>query len=161
MKGTVMRAETLLQELNENGGYELRRDGYWAVWPDLDVHAMAASMLAHEVRLVTITATPDVCGGLRLIYHWDLGAALLNMETTVTSGHIPTISDLLPAADWAEREIRDYYGTSFDGRLTTPPLMLREGDIPGLFSRTSGLGTETDPAETARANVASQDGEPT
>jgi NADH:ubiquinone oxidoreductase subunit C len=31
---------------------------------------------------------------------------LLNMETTVTSGHIPTISDILPAADWAEREIR-------------------------------------------------------
>jgi hypothetical protein len=38
--------------------------------------------------------------------------------------------------------------------------MLREGDVPGLFSRTSDLGTEIDPAETARANVASQDGEP-
>lgn len=42
-----MGAETLLQELNENGAYELRGGGYWAVWPDLDVHAMAAMMLAH------------------------------------------------------------------------------------------------------------------
>ena len=155
-----MLAETLLHELDENGAYELRGGGYWAVWSGLDVHAMAAMMLAHEVRLVTITATADGSGGLRLIYHWDLGAVLLNMETTVTSGHVRTISDLLPAADWAEREIRDYYSTSFDGRVTTPPLMLREGDVPGLFSRTSDLGTEIDPAETARTNAAAQDGEP-
>jgi hypothetical protein len=154
-----MRAETLLGGLDPNGAYELRGGGYWAVWPDLDVHEMAATMLANEIRLVTITGTLDVAGGLRLIYHWDLGEVLLNMETTVTSGHIPTIADLLPAADWAEREIRDYYGTTFDGRVATPPLMLRDGDIPGLFSRTSDLGTETDPAETSRANVASQDGE--
>jgi hypothetical protein len=154
-----MDVEAILHELDPNCPHELRAGGYWAVWPDLDVHAMAASMLAHEVRLVTITAIPDETGALRLIYHWDAGAELLNMETTVTAGHIPTISDILPAADWAEREIRDYYGTDFDGRLTTPPLMLREGDVPGLFSRTRDLGTETDPAETARTNLASEDGE--
>ena len=50
-------------------------------------------------------------------------------------------------------------GIEFDGRAATPPLMLREGDVPGLFSRTRDLGTQIDPAETARTNVASENGE--
>ena len=86
-------------------------------------------------------------------------AAKKCMETSVPAGHIPTISDVLPAADWVEREIRDYYGIEFDGRAATPPLMLREGDVPGLFSRTSDLGTQIDPAETSRTNIASENGE--
>jgi len=155
-----MDVDALLRELDATGTSEVRGGGWWAVWPDLDVHAMAVAMLAHEVRLVTITALPHPDGGLRLIYHWDVGPALLNLETTVRAGHVPTISDVLPAADWAEREIRDYYGTTFDGRATTPPLMLRDDDVPGLFSRTSDLGTEIDPAVTSRANVAAQEGEP-
>ena len=154
-----MDVDGLLKELEPLGTYELRKDGYWAVWPDLDVRAMARLMRAREVRLATMTGTPGADGRLRVIYHWDVGAELLNLETSVTAGHIPTISDVLPAADWIEREIRDYYGIEFDGRAATPPLMLREGDAPGLFSRTSDLGTQVDPAETARTNIASENGE--
>lgn len=154
-----MDVDSLLKELDPNGAYELRRDGYWAVWPDLDVRAMASLMRAREVRLSTMTGTPAADGSLRVIYHWDVGRYLLNLETTAKNRRIPTIADLLPAADWIEREVRDYYDIEFVGRDTTVPLMLREGDAPGLFNRTSDLGKQTDPAETAHATIASQEGE--
>jgi NADH:ubiquinone oxidoreductase subunit C len=38
-------------------------------------------------------------------------------------------------ADWAEREARDYYAVTFSGRASTPTLMLREGDEPGVLLR--------------------------
>jgi NADH:ubiquinone oxidoreductase subunit C len=146
-----MDAETILRTLDESGAYEHKSDGYWAAWPGLDVRAMAELMRTQGARLVTLTALPDSDGGLRVIYAWDVASALVNISTTVTSGSIPTISDILPAADWVEREIRDYYALEFEGRAETPTLMLREGDEPGLFSRTCDLGTDTDPAEIARA----------
>jgi Ni,Fe-hydrogenase III component G len=70
---------------------------------------------------------------------------------------VPTIADLLPGADWAEREIRDYYGVEFAGREATPTLMLRPGDPAGLFTATRALGRDTDPARTARAATDSTD----
>ena len=154
-----MHAEELLRELDPYAPYEFRTTGYWADWADLDVRAMAELMRRRRVRLVTVTATPVTGVALRLIYHWDVDGDLINLATTVSSGHIPTISDILPAADWVEREIRDYYGPEFDGRETTPPLMLREGDPPGLFTRTRGQGTVSDPATTARAVIAAEEGE--
>lgn len=145
-----MDAEAWVRELNAEASGTRTATGYWAGWPDLDVRAMARLMREHAIRLVTITAVPGGRDTLRLIYHWDTGDDLLNLATTV-SGHAPTIGDILPAADWVEREIHDYYGLEFDGRLTTPPLMLRDGDPPGLFARTRAQGRDVDPAQTAHA----------
>ncbi len=150
-QGPRVDPEALLHELDAQGRYERTAGGYWARWPDLDIRAMAALMRAREVRLVTITARAEPDGGYRVIYHWDVGPTVLNISTTVVDGTLPTISDILPGADWAEREMRDYYGVDFSGRAQTPTLMLREGDPPGLFSRTSTVGTDTDPARAARA----------
>ena len=149
-----MNAEAILHLLDTDAVLEQRSDGYWATLPDLDVHAMAELMLANGVRFITLTAMPDASGGLRVMYHWDVEDALLNISTTVTGGSIPTISDILPAADWVEREIRDYYALEFEGRAETPTLILQDGDEPGLFSRTRKLGKDTDPAQTARDAVA-------
>jgi len=148
-----MNAETILQLLDTDAVLEQRRDGYWAAMPDLDVRGMAELMLANGVRLVTLTAMLEPAGGVRVMYHWDVEDALVTISTTVTDGTIPTISDILPAADWVEREIRDYYALEFAGRAETPTLMLQDGDEPGLFSRTCTLGKDTDPAQTARDAV--------
>lgn len=154
-----MHVEEVLRELNPRGTAERRSTGLWADWPDLDVRAMADLMRRHRIRLVTLTAVPLTENTLRLIYHWDADGQLLSLATTVAAGHIPSISDILPAADWVEREIRDYYGPEFDGRDSTPPLMLREGDPPGLFTRTRTQGRQADPATTARATIASEKGQ--
>ena len=153
-----MDAETIIHTLDEQAESEHRRDGYWATVRGLDVRAMADLMLGNDVRLVTITAMPDASGGHRLVYHWDADGTIINIVTTVTAS-IPTIADILPAADWVEREIRDYYALEFDGRAETPTLMLRDGDEPGLFSRTAKVGRDVDPAETAHdAAVAQPEG---
>lgn len=155
-----MDVEALVRELTDGGSCTHTATGCWAASPDLDVRAMAELMRQHMVRLVTITATPQDGDMLRIIYHWDADGVLLNLSTTVRSGHVPTISDIVPGADWVEREIRDYYGPEFDGRSATPPLMLREGDPPGLFSRTREQGNEADPAQTAHAASTAREGEP-
>jgi NADH:ubiquinone oxidoreductase subunit C len=46
---------------------------------------------------------------------------------------VPSIVDIYPGADWAEREAREYYAVTFEGRVSTPPLMLREGDAVGIL----------------------------
>jgi hypothetical protein len=153
-----MDAEAILRELDESAEFDRNSGGYWASPSNLDVRAMAQLMHGQGARLVTLTALPSTAGGIRVIYHWDLGDQLVNFSTSVVSS-IPTISDILPAADWVEREIRDYYGLEFEGRAETPTLMLLEGDEPGLFTRTSELGTHTDPARTARDASESEAGE--
>jgi len=148
-----MDAETIIHALDPQASCEHRTDGYWATVPNLDTRAMANLMLGNDVRLVTLTAMPDASGGHRVMYHWDADGALINIATTVQTS-IATIADILPAADWVEREIRDYYALEFEGRAETPTLMLRDGDEPGLFSRTCKLGREADPAETAHEAAA-------
>jgi hypothetical protein len=149
--------EQLVEGIAPREALERRRDGWWIVSPDLDVRAMAALMVDHDVRLATATGVPGADGVLRLIYHWDLGATILNVQVSVRDGHIATICDLIPGADWVERELRDYFAVSFEGRPQTLPLMLSGGDTPGFFNRTADAGRDADPAETAQ--VAAQTGE--
>ena len=58
----------------------------------------------------------------------------MSVETTLAAGvPAPSIVDIYPGADWAEREAREYYAVTFKGRDSTPPLMLREGDAVGIL----------------------------
>ncbi len=43
-----------------------------------------------------------------------------------TEPEIPTISHILPAADWHERETHDFYGIRFAGHPNLVPLLLSE-----------------------------------
>jgi len=153
-----MSAESIFEVLRADSDAVLERkpDGLWATLPDVDVRAMAELMLAGDIRLITLTAMLDADGGVRVMYHWDIDGDIVTISTTATDGSIPTISDILPAADWVEREIRDYYALTFEGRAETPTLMLQDGDEPGLFSRTCTVGKDVDPAETAREAVAAK-----
>jgi Ni,Fe-hydrogenase III component G len=82
-----------------------------------------------------------------------LDGSLLTIATLVPGARAETVCDIWPAADWAEREARDYYALDFAGRADVPPLMLRPEDDPGLFSRTSELGRHEDPADAARLDA--------
>jgi len=143
--------------LGWHGSWEQHRGGLWLEVPDLDVRSMATFMRENEVRLITMTVRPEPSGGYRFMYHWDSDGSLMTVVTIVTGGKIASIADILPAADWVEREIRDYYAVEFEGREGMKSLMLLEGDEPGLFSRTAGLGHDIDPADAARM----QEGETT
>lgn len=143
-----MNAETIVGHLGEASASRESVDGLWLTIPDLNIRRMAEVMRDSEIaRFCTITGVEDE-GGVRLVYHWDVGDALINVSTPVKDSAADSITDIWPAADWIEREIHDYYGIEFSGRAETPPLMLREGDEPGLFSRTRSASPDTDPADT-------------
>jgi len=155
-----MDIDELLAKIDATRPVEHRVDGVWAVWPGVDVRQMAVVMLAAGTHFSTLTCVPTSDDALRVIYHWAVDGRLVNIETAAVDGQLPTIGDLVPAADWAEREAHDYFAIEFTGRAETPPLVLRDGDEPGLFSRTQNVGRDENPAQVARAANASQKGEP-
>jgi len=99
----------------------------------------AKTMLDGGARFSTLVARPGKAGELRLSWHWDLLGTLLSVETALPPGAaVPSIADLYPGIDWIERETVEYYSVRFEGRASTPPLMLREGDAPGVLVRVEG-----------------------
>jgi NADH-quinone oxidoreductase subunit C len=121
------------------GAWIERPDGWWRSIGVDDVLAAARAMLDGGARFATLVVCAREAGALRLSWHWDVRGTLLSVETTAAPGVVvPSIADLYPGADWAEREARDYYAVSFAGRATTEPLMLREGDAPGFLLPAEG-----------------------
>lgn len=118
------------------GGTWVERGG--AAWREVrpgEVRAAARIMLAGGARLAAMLArVPRDGAGVRLSWHFAAGGAVLALETTLHGGEAaPSLVDIYPGADWAERETRDYYAVAFAGRDETPPLMLRPGDVPGIL----------------------------
>ena len=104
-----------------------------------EIHSLAESMLENGARFVALVVTQIAAGDLRLMWHWDLKGKLFSAESIVMRNTpVPSIVDIYCGADWAEREAREYYAVTFEGRASTPPLMLREGDSPGLLLRAEG-----------------------
>jgi len=127
-----MNAEETRQVIG--GIWTERPDGWW-----LSVHApmiqrIARTMLEAGARFSAIVALPSSGDTMRLSWHWDMGGVLLSVVSEIAEGApVPSIVDTYPGADWAERETRDYYAVAFEGRADTLPLMLRDGDKPGVL----------------------------
>jgi hypothetical protein len=104
-----------------------------------EIRSIAQSMLERGARFEALVVTQTKAGDLRLIWHWDLQGKLFSVESNAAvNTPLPSIVDIYCGADWAEREVRDYYAVTFEGRVSTPPLMLRETDSPGLLLRSEG-----------------------
>jgi NADH:ubiquinone oxidoreductase subunit C len=128
-----MNMKAILSLLQTDQQFIQRTDGCWLEDPDLDVERMTVCMVEMGARLVTISAMPAADGETRLVYHWDIEGNLINLGTLTREGVIPSIAPNCPAADWIEREVKDYFAVDFSGRENLAPLVLRKGDHPGLF----------------------------
>ena len=116
-----------------------RAGGNWMPANLGEIRSIAQSMLERGARFEAFVVTQTKAGELRLIWYWDLGGKLFSVESTsAVNTPLPSIVDIYCGADWAEREARDYYGVTFEGRASTPPLMLREADQPGVLLRSEG-----------------------
>lgn len=142
-----MNAEMMASMIAGTAPISRRGGGLWLRADDLDVRRMARVMRDEDMRFITLTVVQADDDSLIVMYHWDIGGELLTVSTAVTQPAV-SIADIWPAADWIERETRDYYAVEFSGRKDTAPLMLRDGDTPGLFVRTSQAGRSADPAYT-------------
>ena len=127
---------TTMSLIDRIGGTWSERAG--AAWLRVrleDVRPAARIMLEGGARLATILARPPAgAEGVRLSWHFAIGGAILALEIALSEGQAaPSIADIYPGADWAERETRDYYAVSFAGREATLPLVLGPGDDPGIL----------------------------
>ncbi len=125
-------AENLRDSLGLGGTWEERGGSYWTTPDNTSPRAMAATMLAHGARFITITAIqlPDD-GGIRLHYHWDLEGKVFTFTFAIQNSATESIYDLCEAANWIEREIHEYFAVDFAGR-ECEPLFLRPGQEPGV-----------------------------
>jgi NADH-quinone oxidoreductase subunit C len=132
-----MDAVSLREKLG--GDWFFRGGAWWRLEPIAGIRNIARQMLEGEARFATIVATSAADGSLRVSWHWDVFGTLLSVESLLPAGGLmPTIADIYPGADWAERETRDYFAVEFAGRDSTPPLMLRETDRPGILLPANG-----------------------
>ena len=131
-----MEASELVMDRLEIGDIATDISGVkWLAAGNFDPREMAWSLKEQGARFVTITAyeLPDN-QGFCLEYIWDLNGQLLGYSLQLANRLTASIYDISEAADWIEREIYEGFAIEFSGR-TYEPLLLREGDKPGVNLR--------------------------
>ncbi|MEW5959897.1 MAG: NADH-quinone oxidoreductase subunit C [Chloroflexota bacterium] len=115
-----------------------RRDGWWMAAPALDVLAMARRMTELGARLSTLTAAVLPGDETEVIYHYYFDRQTINFKVSTQGNSLPSISPILPSANWAEREIQDLYRVEFKGH-PQPARLIRPSQLePGLFRNGGG-----------------------
>jgi hypothetical protein len=146
MATTTVDLAQNFQKLGLGENWSWSKGSWWLDAPeDFELRTVTTRLIELQARFLAITATPlasfvvpppstpQVGGGLRLDYHWDLNGQLLTFKVTCPDSKSVSIVDLVPGADWAERENYEYFAVEFAGRASLEPLMLRTGDQPGVL----------------------------
>jgi Ni,Fe-hydrogenase III component G len=119
-----------------------QRDGWWMAASKLDVQALARCMKEWGARLSTITAAVLPADETEMIYHYYLDRQAFNFKVATFGNQLPSISPILPAADWIEREIQDLYQVVFIGH-PHPDRLLRPLQLePGFFRERGGAASK-------------------
>ncbi len=75
--------------------------------------------------------------GFQILYHFSLDKTGLILSLRVKLGRedpeVDSIADLVPAADWIEREINELLGIKFRGRPELERLLMSEDWPAGVF----------------------------
>lgn len=128
--------EARLAELGLGDNWKWDKGSWWLTPAEaIDIRVTTAHMLGLDARFVAITAIEQPGKEIRLDYQWDLEGKLLSFVTVTTQKQMPTIADIMPGADWAERETYEYFAVEFTGRAAMEPLMTRPGDAVGINLR--------------------------
>lgn len=122
-----------LTALGLGEGWTWDKGAWWLTTAEsFDLRITAERLLTLDARFAAITATEQADGAIRLDYQWDLDGIFLSFSVFTPDKRAVSIVDIVPGADWAERETYEYFAVEFTGRATLEPLMLRKGDTPGI-----------------------------
>ena len=115
-----------------------QHDGWWMIAPDLDVIEMAKQMKEWQARFSTMTGSALPNEETSVIYHYCLDKKAYNFKVFTHNNTIQSISNILPAAEWIEREIQDLYKVQFTNH-PHPERLLRPIQMEsGLFREPGG-----------------------
>jgi len=97
---------------------------------------VAALIEQHDLRHLSAITALQVETGIEVLYHfWQQGGLTIILSCPQGTETLPSIADLLPAADWYEREVHDLFGLAFAGHPHLSPLLLPEDwDGPPPFA---------------------------
>jgi NADH:ubiquinone oxidoreductase subunit C len=131
----MITLDTIREKLGVVEPWVESRGAHWLNPGAASIRDVAKVMNEVQARFVTITAY-QLPGdeGFRLEYHWDLDGRLLGFSFVLAGSSIESIYDLCEAVDWIEREVHEGFAIDFIGRAYEP-LLLREGDKPGVNLR--------------------------
>jgi NADH-quinone oxidoreductase subunit C len=127
----VMKELSTITGLGET---QRRIDGYWLETTQFDPVLMAKAMLKNQFRLSTASAVERADGETDIIYHFVKHELAVNIRTTTKNQKLPSIANVLPSANWIEREIQDQYAVTFEGHPDPRPLN-RPKEMPVGFFR--------------------------
>jgi NADH:ubiquinone oxidoreductase subunit C len=115
-----------------------QHDGWWMIAPDLDVIQMVKQMKEWQARFSTMTGSLLPNEETAVIYHYCLDKTAYNFKVYTHENKIQSISNVLPAAEWIEREIQDLYKVQFINH-PHPERLLRPLQMEsGLFREPGG-----------------------
>lgn len=133
---------SLIQALPGATRITQQRDGYWMVAPDLDVVALAKAMSQWGARLSTMTGSMLPDEETAVMYHFFLDNKGINFKVFTHKNKIASISPVLPAAEWIEREITDLFKVEFEGH-PHPERLIRPLQLePGLMREPGGAASK-------------------
>ena len=96
---------------------------------DGDYRARVAEALAGGARLGALYATADAAQPVVRAVLFAPDGTARSVSAAVRDGRAPSIVDLAPAAEWAEREAHDLGGVVFDGHEPLRPLADHTPDL--------------------------------
>jgi Ni,Fe-hydrogenase III component G len=89
-----------------------------------------------RARFATATGT-DIGEELEVIYHFECDAVglVINMRVRTPKGDpvLPSLTPVVPPADWIEREINDLLGVVFEGHPDPRRLILADDWPQGVY----------------------------
>lgn len=92
-----------------------------------NIRAASTRLMEKSWHLEDITGL-DYAEGIEVRYHFSTKKALSRVALRVLVPHenpeVPSIFDIVPAADWHERECFDFYGVKFTGHPRLRPILL-------------------------------------
>jgi len=120
LKEVLGEGATVLEPINRETVYALPVEKW------LDVAAMLTGELgiAH-LSAITAQQRDASQGEIEVMYHFWHGRGITFVLTLPADNpEIPSITTIIPGADFYEREAAEMFGISFTGRETTPHLLL-------------------------------------
>lgn len=146
----------VLEEVGVPGAIKKRARKVEAPIEACNIRKIAKYLSSLGARFVIIAAA-DVGLDIELVYHFDFEGNIVALKTSVPkeAPEIDSIKDIVPGADWAEREASDLFGVRFRGGSDRS--LLLSGDLkqrgPPLARAFRLLPSEVAPVAESIASV--------
>ncbi len=89
-------------------------------------HQAVELLRAGNARLVSLFGSVNDDGTRRIHYIIDVDDCEYRILSSAVTGSVPSLTAIIPAAAWYERELHDQYGIECQGHPDPRPLMLHE-----------------------------------